>query len=677
MITRLDIVPTQPQHDLTRYLLHKDVRRFIACWQMGVGKTPLAILFCETNLHYRYPGQTIEPRLCIVVAAPTMQQNFRDNLKKFGKSEQDIDTWYRFWSYDLVASRPYEFKKLVTNNIVVCDEVHDIRSVIVHGGSKTSGVGTDEVVTFRGFSGIKAGIQAASLLWGIETAYKVLGMTGTLIYNSLSDLYNIGWFLLSASSEESKTLYGEMVKVSDLENNKINDNALKMFEHVFQGKLSVCTIESCGLSHKFPKVHEINVLIEMNAEYYEAYTMVENDEIEKLREKNETKLVTSGAFWSSLRQAANKINSVQSQKLQFIVEIVKATRARREKIVITSSFLSRGLGLLINEFRAHNWRFCEISGKVKPEERQKAIESFNNMTSGIDIIILSGAGTTGVNLASARRQINMESSWNTATRWQANARIARLGSPMAQVTIYNLLMVKPGDQFESFAEQMKQCIKEKEPGAPSDLIKIAAGNTTNITMGPSKLVMSIDAHLFLKQLDKSRAFHPFLDVYLPQWSVEQHPAWQNLLKGCVPIDSFLNRGKKNNNNNNKNKEQKEQKERKTKERKTKEKKTKQGRQKHNINNEKKTSDKTTRKHEQKRELLLTAWQKEFGIRPAPSPSSSSSSSSSSSLSSSFVSSPRSTTTREAKPRTEKREQKLEKEVISFNRRQWLADLNDH
>jgi len=271
----------------------------------------------------------------------------------------------------------------------------------------------------------------------------------------------------------------------------------------------------------------------------------------------------------------------------------------------------------------------------------------------------------------------MESSWNTATRWQANARIARLGSPMAQVTIYNLLMVKPGDQFESFAEQMKQCIKEKEPGAPSDLIKIAAGNTTNITMGPSKLVMSIDAHLFLKQLDKSRAFHPFLDVYLPQWSVEQHPAWQNLLKGCVPIDSFLNRGKKNNNNNNKNKEQKEQKERKTKERKTKEKKTKQGRQKHNINNEKKTSDKTTRKHEQKRELLLTAWQKEFGIRPAPSPSSSSSSSSSSSLSSSFVSSPRSTTTREAKPRTEKREQKLEKEVISFNRRQWLADLNDH
>lgn len=661
---QLSLVPTPPQRDLVRFLLRRDVRRCIACWQMGLGKTVLAILFCETNLHYRYPGQEDEiiPQYCVIVASPTIQQNFRENLKQFGKNEAHIARWYRFWSYDLVASRPQEFRKLVTNNIVVCDEIQDIRSVIVCSDemNTTNENGTTEV-TFQG-KRVRTGVQAASLLWGIEYAYKALGLTGTIIYNSLSDLYNMGWFLLTGGTEESKSEYVQAMSMKTLKNNECTTEALDAFQRVFQGKFSYCTIESCGLSHKFPKVQEINVLMEMNSEYYHAYSLIENNEIEKLHAKNETKLTTSGAFWSCLRQGANKINSVQSQKVQFILEIVRASKSRGEKIAITSAFLSRGLGLLIHEFRKHKLVFVEISGGIKPDARQTAIRQFNNKTSGVDIIILSGAGTTGINLAVARRQINMESMWNTATRLQTNARIARFGSLLPQVTIYNLMMIKPDKAFESFSSHMRQLIHDRAPGAPSDFIELrcarektgASKQTENEHRG-AKLELSIDAHLFLKQLEKSRAFQPFFDHHLPSWSVERHPSWKTMLNGCVSIESFLKKQGK-----------------------------REGERRENGRKENTPVKSKHTKQKQREQQLVSTWAKEFGLKKtktkndrketkkgkdqkeAP-PSSSSSSSSSSSISAS--------SNHKQQQQQQQRQQQQSSTKIAFDRRQWLADMD--
>jgi superfamily II DNA or RNA helicase len=544
----MNLVPLPHQRDLARYLLHPETRRFVALWMMGTGKTPLAIIFCETNLFYRYPGQTIIPQLCIIVADPTIQKNFISNLQKFGKSQEHIEKFYRFWSYQLVATRPKEFAEISRNNIVVCDEIHEIRSVITTVQDKETAVDnkeTDDTTNQIRFQNkpVRSGMQAAALLSGIQYAYKALGLTGTLIYNSLSDLYNIAWFLLSASSEETKQQFQENVKVTALKQNVMPEKSIEAFETVFKGKLSVCTIQSCGLQSQFPIAHELNVAIEMNAEYDHAYSLVETGQIEELKKKNETKLAGSGAFWSGLRQAANKINSVQSQKLQFVIEIIKAAKRRKERVVVTSSFLTRGLGLLIKEFPKHGIRFEEISGDIHSSvERQNSIDRFNDPSTALDVLILSGAGTTGVNLTCARRQINMESAWNTATKHQTNARIARLGSKMRQVTIYNLLMVKPGEPFRRFIAECKQMIRDKIPGTPTDVVAVPALSSLPSSSSSSTekgLDMSIDVHLFQLQIKKSIAFQPCLEKYLPKWSMEQHPAWKEILSTCPSIDAFL------------------------------------------------------------------------------------------------------------------------------------------
>jgi hypothetical protein len=201
------------------------------------------------------------------------------------------------------------------------------------------------------------------------------------------------------------------------------------------------------------------------------------------------------------------------------------------------------LGLLIKEFPKHGIRFEEISGDIHSSvERQNSIDRFNDPSTALDVLILSGAGTTGVNLTCARRQINMESAWNTATKHQTNARIARLGSKMRQVTIYNLLMVKPGEPFRRFIAECKQMIRDKIPGTPTDVVAVPALSSLPSSSSSSTekgLDMSIDVHLFQLQIKKSIAFQPCLEKYLPKWSMEQHPAWKEILSTCPSIDAFL------------------------------------------------------------------------------------------------------------------------------------------
>lgn len=558
----LTLTPTPYQENLARYLLHDDSQRLIACWQMGVGKTPLAILFFESHLI-----TTKRPLLCIVVASPTIQSNFKSNLFKFGKTQEHVDRFYRFWSYDLIAFRPEEFATLVKDNLVVCDEIHDIRSVITtakHNSDSDAAVGTADhkKPIFWDNKRVKQGSQAAACLIGLRGAYKVLGLTGTVIYNSLSDLYNMAWFVLNngrdPKAQERLEYFKANVKVAELKKNTMSSTTRAIFEQIFKGKISVQTIESCGLAHKFPRVNEIQVLIEMNSEYYDAYRCVEMSQIEELRKKKETKLLGSGAFWSGLRQAANKINSVESQKRQFILKLVHQAKARGERVSITSTFLSRGVGLLIKSFHTEQIRFVEISGDISVgAERQRAIDAFNDPRSSLDVIILSGAGTTGINLTRARRQINMESSWNSATRHQTNSRVARLGSAMSEVTIYNLLMVKPGAIFDEVVQEMRDVIDSKQHGAPTDVMIIRSTEQPNdnqdIAHNFSRLsvsisadgdgkeskedaeMTSIDVHLFRLQLSKSKAFQRVLTQDLPEWSIECHPAWQEILGTCPPL----------------------------------------------------------------------------------------------------------------------------------------------
>lgn len=68
---------------------------------------------------------------------------------------------------------------------------------------------------------------------------------------------------------------------------------------------------------------EVQCLIEMAPEFYEAYRKVEENEMEQLRAyHNESGLSGTAACWSGLRQAVNKINSAPSQKREIAEQLI-------------------------------------------------------------------------------------------------------------------------------------------------------------------------------------------------------------------------------------------------------------------------------------------------------------------------------------------------------------------
>jgi hypothetical protein len=509
-IRKLKFRATEFQYRTAQYAAQFHIPRFLALWDMGLGKTPLAI-FWASSLMCRYWRLQHKKLKCIVVAAPQLQENFKNTLLKMGFDRKHIATFYRFWSFELANHRQKEFKRACRKQLVIIDEIQRIRTLIGSGKKKE---GKENNKT--------KGSQAQSVIKGCKKARHVFCMTGTLIVNSLSDLINI-CHLLCGNDDALKAEFDQWFSINALKKNRpLTTEQLAILQKIFHGKLSVVSKAQLIGKHsqqKLPTHTEVCVVLEMNPEYFAAYKRVENNEAEKLMQENkEMDIKGSGAFWSGLRQAANKINSVASQKRLFALEKILYHKARKEKVALTSVFLSRGLELLTRSFPRHNVRYVEITGETKQKERQKLVNKFNT-SKHVDVMVMSGAGTTGTSLTDACIQINLESLWNEASRQQTNFRIVRMDSKHQHLIIYNLMMAKPGPEFRNFVQKLQNAIQNKLPGAPHQVIPISdLSLNNNNTMGVDELP-SIDLHLFDIQLNKSQCFDPLLKE-IPKWGIE-------------------------------------------------------------------------------------------------------------------------------------------------------------
>lgn len=561
------VVPNENQQRAVRYAItYLSDNQMVARWDMGQGKTLLALLWaeCMMCMRWRHDGQL---RKCIVVAAPTIQQGFQQELKRsVGRSAEHIETFYEFWSFEIAAKRRESFLKACHGNYLVVDEVQRIRTDIVfHGDTPTSGA------------------NALAVLMGAELSHASLVMSGTIYVNALTDVHNL-IHLMSRTAPRPDA----------------NPKALMSLEkqaNVFRGRLSECsreppsggsaTVTQSGIAnatatatataaeHKSggfgfgfgsgsgfantsasasatvmknsktkrvggPKYDEILVLIEMNPEFYEAYIKVENDKQEELRRlHNEVDLKGSSAFFSGLRQAANKINSVLSQKRQFVMEIVLKAKQEKKRVVITSAFLTRGLQLLAQTFPTHGIRFVRLDGTMKEDDRQSSVNQFNDLKSDIDAIIVSGAGATGTNLKGSSIQINFESHWNEATRQQTNFRSIRLDSYAQHIQIYNLIMLKPREFWSTVHELQELMAQHPDtPGLPTKLQALPDMHDVSTQTAATALVdsgcESIDLHLFRLQLKKAKELQPAKEA-MRSWSIEALFGNQTHTWAALPI----------------------------------------------------------------------------------------------------------------------------------------------
>ncbi|MCE2786484.1 MAG: DEAD/DEAH box helicase [Sphingobacteriales bacterium] len=135
---------------------------------------------------------------------------------------------------------------------------------------------------------------------------------------------------------------------------------------------------------------------------------------------------------TKLRQIANhpKLTNESfegvSGKFDEVMRMAETAKAEGHKVLLFSQFVKQ-LDIYRTEFDNRGWNYSYLDGSMSNEQRQKAVEAFQQ-ESGIQFFLISlKAGGVGLNLTAADYVFIIDPWWNPAVEQQAIDRTHRIG----------------------------------------------------------------------------------------------------------------------------------------------------------------------------------------------------------------------------------------------------------
>lgn len=144
-----------------------------------------------------------------------------------------------------------------------------------------------------------------------------------------------------------------------------------------------------------------------------------------------------------------------SAKLSFVDKLLLKLKKQNQKALIFSQFTEM-LKILEEYLGLRGWSFERIDGSTRGQDRQNAIDRFNNAGPGFGVFLLSTkAGGLGINLTAANTVIIYDSDWNPQNDVQAIARAHRIGQT-EEVAVYRLVSKKTyeSEMFERASRKL-------------------------------------------------------------------------------------------------------------------------------------------------------------------------------------------------------------------------------
>jgi len=136
----------------------------------------------------------------------------------------------------------------------------------------------------------------------------------------------------------------------------------------------------------------------------------------------------------------NKEEPAYSSKLQRLQELLERFAADTQQKLVLFSEWTTMLGLIEPILQRLEIDFVRLDGKVPQKKRQQLVHRFQNDPQ-CRAIIMSNAGSTGLNLQAANTVINVDLPWNPAVLEQRIARAHRMGQ---QNPVHVYLLVTEG-----------------------------------------------------------------------------------------------------------------------------------------------------------------------------------------------------------------------------------------
>mmetsp|Transcript_17697 Transcript_17697/g.40126 ORF Transcript_17697/g.40126 Transcript_17697/m.40126 type:complete len:2003 (-) Transcript_17697:170-6178(-) len=142
-----------------------------------------------------------------------------------------------------------------------------------------------------------------------------------------------------------------------------------------------------------------------------------------------------------------------SGKMVLLDKLLPKLRQEGHKVLIFSQMV-RMLDLISDFLDFRGFRHERLDGRIRGNERQKAIDRFENDPDDFVFLLSTRAGGVGINLTAADICIIFDSDWNPQNDVQAQARCHRIGQTK-DVMVYRLITSKTFEQ-EMFERASKK-----------------------------------------------------------------------------------------------------------------------------------------------------------------------------------------------------------------------------
>lgn len=383
----------------------------LALHGMGSGKT----------LEYIAAHDALGVPTDYVVPAPLQQNLQKEYVKHTGEPLKDA----RVRSYEKAVKG-----KLDTSGLVVFDEAH---------------------------RGRNNGTGAAKLLRKAEEApYRLLG-TGTAIYNQPTDLANplnaaAGREVVPRDPSEFKNTYvgtrtikpGLLNRIRGMK--PIDVPVLKNKQKLVDAATGYVDVHRSGEGPNFPRRIDEEFDVPMSDKQHELYRFHEGPMPWYLRAKIRAGLPMDkaesqelNAFQGALRQTSNtprpyvenmtdEEENKATPKIQAMVKNLLDQRKKDKnfRAVVYSNYHAGGLHPYARALRAANVPHSLFTGETPEKDRARLIQEYNEGKS--PVLLVSGAGTEGLDLKGTKLVQLMEPAWNRSKLDQVIGRGVRFKS---------------------------------------------------------------------------------------------------------------------------------------------------------------------------------------------------------------------------------------------------------
>ena len=126
-----------------------------------------------------------------------------------------------------------------------------------------------------------------------------------------------------------------------------------------------------------------------------------------------------------------------STKMEVLIEQLK-DELDGVKVMIFSRF-EKMISLIEKRLKKEKIECVRITGKENAKERENSKKTYQNMKSGINVILITTAGSESLNLQSTEHIIMVDSPWSTGDYYQLIGRAVRIGSQHKVVIVTHLL----------------------------------------------------------------------------------------------------------------------------------------------------------------------------------------------------------------------------------------------